>query len=233
VSIDLEAIYANRFSDADRVKKAAVWRVLCRDFFQRYVPKDAAVLDLGAGFCEFLTFIECRERIAVDMNPTLAEFAPPRTRLVHRPATDFANQVGAATVDVVFVSNFFEHLPDKFALALTLNQIARVLRPKGRLLVLQPNISAIGDAYWDFADHHIALNHRSLAEAVAAAGFRLQELIPKFLPYTTRSRWPQAPWLVRLYLSARPIWWIMGGQTWLVAEKLEGSLDSRDRQVCG
>jgi SAM-dependent methyltransferase len=120
-------------------------------------------------------------------------------------------------VDIVFVSNFFEHLPDKATLLKTIAETRRVLRPGGRLLVLQPNITAIGHAYWDFADHHIALNDRSLTEAVRMVGLRVTEVIPRFLPYTTRSRIPQHPVLVRAYLACRPLWWLMGGQTWLVA----------------
>ena len=50
-------------------------------------------------------------------------------------------------------------------------------------------------------------------------GFDLVQVWPRFLPYTTRSRIPQHPMLVRLYLSFRPAWRIMGGQTWLVARK--------------
>ena len=94
-----------------------------------------------------------------------------------------------------------------------------MLRPGGRLLVLQPNLRAVGAAYWDFVDHHIALTDRSLAEAVGLSGLRVTELVPRFLPYTTRSRTPQHPLLVRLYLLCRPLWWIMGGQAWLVATK--------------
>ena len=87
-----------------------------------------------------------------------------------------------ASVDVVFASNFFEHLPSKDAFIKTLAEIHRVLRPGGRLLVLQPNISAVGGSYWDFIDHHIALNDRSLAEAVEMTGFTVLQLWPRFLP---------------------------------------------------
>jgi hypothetical protein len=63
------------------------------------------------------------------------------------------------------------------------------------------------------------LTDRSLAEGVAAVGFDVTEVIPKFLPYTTRSRVPQSPALVALYLKVPLVWRFMGGQTWLVAVK--------------
>jgi hypothetical protein len=85
------------------------------------------------------------------------------------------------------------------------------------MMVLQPNIRFVGGAYWDFVDHHLPLTDRSLIEACESTGFRIAEVIPRFLPYTTRSAVPQAPWLVRLYLMCPPLWRLMGGQTFLVA----------------
>ena len=54
---------------------------------------------------------------------------------------------------------------------------------------------------------------------VESLGFEIVEVIPRFLPYTTRSAIPQSPWLVRLYLAVRPVWWLLGKQTFLVAKK--------------
>jgi hypothetical protein len=44
-------------------------------------------------------------------------------------------------------------------------------------------------------------------------------VIPRFLPYTTKSRLPQAPWLVSLYLRFPLVWRILGKQTLVVASK--------------
>ena len=222
----LAPLYANRFPPEDRRAKDAIWRVLCRSFFQKYVAPDAAVVDLGAGFCEFLRHTQCRERIAVDLDPGLAEFAPPGTRLIQAPAHQLGPHLADASTDVVFASNFFEHLPDKATFLATLSEVHRILKPGGQLLVLQPNIRLIGGRYWDFVDHHIPLTERSLAEAVTMTGLQVTEVVTRFLPYTTRSRVPQHPALVRLYLLARPLWYLMGGQTWLVAKK-PGAAGSR------
>jgi SAM-dependent methyltransferase len=127
--------------------------------------------------------------------------------------------VPPSSVDIVFCSNVFEHLPDKQTFLATLVEIRTVLRAGGRLLVLQPNIRLTGGAYWDFVDHHLPLTDRTLVEACESLGFEIVEVIPRFLPYTTRSRLPQAPWLVRLYLAVRPAWWLLGQQTWFVARK--------------
>ena len=43
------------------------------------------------------------------------------------------------SLDTVFTSNFFEHLPDKQCLKQTLRQAYRCLKPGGRLITMGPN----------------------------------------------------------------------------------------------
>jgi SAM-dependent methyltransferase len=217
--LSLDSLYTTRFPEADRPAKDAIWRVLCPHFFQRYVGANDVVMDVGAGFGEFLRHIRCGARIAVDIERLSGRSLPPGTREVFTPSDRLSSQVTPASVDVVFCSNFFEHLPDTATFLATLREIFAVLRPGGRLLALQPNIRYVGGAYWDFVDHHLPLTHVTLAEAAESVGFEVVEVIPRFLPYTTRSRIPQAPWLVRLYLAVPPIWRIMGQQSWFVARK--------------
>jgi SAM-dependent methyltransferase len=155
----------------------------------------------------------------VDIERLSGRTLPAGTVEVFTPSHELSKHVAPDSVDVVFCSNFFEHLPDKATFLATLKEIFTVLRPGGRLLALQPNIRYVGGAYWDFVDHHLPLTHVTLAEATESLGFEVVEVIPRFLPYTTRSAIPQSPWLVRLYLAVRPAWWIMGQQTWFVARK--------------
>jgi hypothetical protein len=54
---------------------------------------------------------------------------------------------------------------------------------------------------------------------VEMVGFKVLQVWPRFLPYTTRSKIPQHPMLVRLYLRFPPAWRVLGGQTWLVASR--------------
>jgi hypothetical protein len=92
-----------------------------------------------------------------------------------------------------------------------------MLVPRGRLILLQPNIRYAYREYWDFFDHHVALSHESLAEALGIAGFEIEVVRPRFLPYTTRSRIPQSPWILRLYLALSPLQWLFGKQMFIVA----------------
>ena len=64
--MDLNKLYAARFPEKDLEAKDAVWKVLCEDFFQRMVKESDTVLDLGAGYGEFLRHIRCASRIAGD-----------------------------------------------------------------------------------------------------------------------------------------------------------------------
>jgi hypothetical protein len=60
-----------------------------------------------------------------------------------------------------------------------------------------------------------------MAEALNLSGFEVVESRARFLPYTTKSRLPQAAWMLRLYLHLPPAQWILGKQMLLVARKVE------------
>lgn len=213
-----ELIYRHRFSPADRESRARVWEVLCRHFFQRYVQESDTVLDLACGFGEFSRFIRARRKIAVDVNGDVAALLPVDVEFHPADAAQLAF-LPSGSVDVCFTSNFFEHLPSKEALDAVLAEVHRVLRSGGRFVALQPNIKYAPGDYWDFYDHALPLSHLSCAEAFVAAGFEVTELVGRFLPFTTRSRLPRHPLLVRLYLRMRPAWWLMGRQFLIVGRK--------------
>ena len=214
--MDAPALYAHRFDAAERAAKARVWAVLCAEFFQRWVGPQATVLDLGAGYCEFINHIRCARKLAVDGNPEVATFAAADVE-ARCGRADQLEWVPDGSVDVVFASNFFEHLPDSAALLAVLAEARRALRPDGRLLILQPNIRYAYREYWDFLDHHLALSHVSMAEALALARFRVVELRPRFLPFSTKSALPSWLILVRWYLKIPLAQRLLGKQMFVVA----------------
>lgn len=216
--MDEQALYAQRFDADERAAKARLWAVLCQDFLQRYVAPQAAVLDLGAGSCEFINHIRCGAKFAVDGNPAVREYAAADVHTHCGPA----DQLGwlPRPVDVVFSSNLFEHLPSPEVLLEVLRAVHGALRPGGRLVVIQPNIRFAYREYWDFLDHRLALSDRSLSEAVGLTGFAVRELRPRFLPYSTKGIRLGAPQLLRVYLRCPPLQWLTGKQMLLVAERV-------------
>jgi SAM-dependent methyltransferase len=217
---DLERIYAARFG-ARRDDRRRLWETLVDAHFQRYIGPTDTVLDVAAGYCEFINAVEAGRKIAVDLNPTVRTVAAPDVEVVERRSTDLPASLDGA-VDVAWVSNFFEHLADSEELLETLRGLHRVLRDGGRLLVLQPNIRLTKAAYWDFIDHSLPLTERSLAEALSLTGFAVESMKVRFLPYTTESRLPISPTLIRWYLRLPPAQWLLGKQTFVVARRVAG-----------
>ena len=80
-SSELEAIYATRFGPR-RDDRAVLWETLVEHCFQRYIGPSDTVLDLAAGYCEFINNIRCGAKIAVDLNPTITTVAGPDVRVV-------------------------------------------------------------------------------------------------------------------------------------------------------
>jgi len=216
--LDLSALYADRFDEADRAYKRALWEVLCQRFFQRYVRPSDTVLDLGAGSGEFLNAIECGRKIAVDLDPNCA--AQVGDADFYRVPGNAMTPIPDGSVDVVFCSNFFEHLPDKGVLLETLRECHRVLNSNGHLLIMQPNIRYLAGRYWDYLDHHTPLTHVSMCEALSLTGFEPEDVVPRFLPYTVKDRrLPRSLWLVWLYLKLRFLWPVFGRQMFIAARR--------------
>ena len=215
--IVLKDVYDLRFDEADRAAKDAIWKELGR-FFQRYIPADARVIDIACDAGYFIRNVRAKERWASDIRD-VAALLPPDVRFVHASGLELAGAARTGYFDLAFLSNYLEHLSSNEAVLEQLRVAHSVLRPGGRILILQPNIRLVGGRYWDFIDHQTALTEKSLAEAARMAGFRTKEVITRFLPYTTKSRLPRHPLLVRAYLALPPLWWLFGRQTLYLGEK--------------
>ncbi len=216
---DLEAVYGHRFSDGDEIRKMAIWAEIVR-VLERWIAPGATVLDVACDQGYFIRNVHARERWATDIRDLSATFGAD-VRFVQANGLDIASAVPASSFDVVFMSNYLEHLPSSDAVIDQLRAAQQVLRPGGRLIVLQPNIRLVGGAYWDFIDHKVPLTERSLVEAAETAGLRIEHLVPRFLPYTTKGRMPQRPSLVRAYLRIPIAWRLLGKQTLMVARRPE------------
>jgi SAM-dependent methyltransferase len=226
-AVQLQQIYQTRFQKT-RAYRDDVWRILIADFFGKFIRPTDAVLDLGCGFGEFINNVTCREKFAMDLNPDSGAALAPGVKFLQQNCSDVW-QLPDASLDVVFTSNFFEHLPNKNALSLTLEQAWRCLTPCGRLIAMGPNIRRLHGAYWDFWDHHIALSHLSLQEALRLHKFDVEKAWESFMPYTLVDS-PRYPlFLLRLYLRLPIAWRFLGRQFLMLARKPElGSVCSAE-----
>ena len=212
-----EDVYQRRFPAAEARAKDALWHEIGR-WLQRFVPGDARVLDVACDRGYFIRNVAARERWATDLRDMSADLGAG-IRFLRSDGLRLLDTLERGTFDVVFTSNYLEHLPTSDAVVEQLRVFRELLTPRGRAIVLQPNISLVGGAYWDFIDHKVALNDRSLVEAADLAGLRTERLIRRFLPYTTKSRLPTRPALVRAYLGFPPVWLLLGKQTLYVGTR--------------
>ena len=215
---DLAKIYAARFGETGLAKRRRVWHVLCRNFFDALVGPDQVVLDLACGYGEFINEIRAAKKLAVDLNPDAPRFLGPDVAFHRSPATDLG-AIPPGSVDVVFTSNFLEHLKDKAECDKVFGQVLKVLKPGGRFIVLGPNIRYAYKVYWDYYDHYLPLSHLSLAEGLRQAGFEVTRVVPRFLPYTMNSRIRTGDFLIKAYLALPLAWRMLGKQFLVVAAK--------------
>jgi SAM-dependent methyltransferase len=192
--------------------------VLTARFFSRWIPSNSTVLDLGCGYGEFINNIAAATKYGLDLNPQAARHVQPNVQLLQQdcccpwPLPD-------ACLDVVFTSNFFEHLSTKTALEETIRQAARCIKPGGLLIALGPNIKYVPGQYWDFYDHYLPLTELSLAEVLRKCGFSIRFSAARFLPYTMSNGRRYPLWTLRAYLACPFAWRFFGKQFLIVAEK--------------
>ena len=194
--------------------RSGVWREICR-YLRPYLPERPTVLDLGAGYGDFLKYIVADKKYALDINPALASYWPDTVQpLVQSALEPFPLEEGS--INVVLASNFFEHfwIPE---CRMILERVHRVVVQGGILIVVQPNIRLEPGRYYDDYTHKSAFSEISFCDFLESLGWTIISCEGRFLPLTMKSRVPKLGWLVRLYLSLpfRP--W--AGQFLLIAQK--------------
>ena len=201
--VDYARLYAYRFHDVGSRSASAVWSQIA-PFVWRKMGSPEIVLDPAAGRGEFIGAVGARERWLVD-----AVDYPERAVDVgveKRIGDIFEVELPDAHFEGIFVSNLLEHFADPGTVARFLAKMREKLAPGGVIAVMGPNFKYCAREYFDCADHTLALTHVSVAEHLAAAGFDVEEVIPRFLPFSFRSRLPASVALTRVYLRVPLLW---------------------------
>lgn len=213
----LQDEYRMRFSKIEQYRNA-VWKILCEEYFSIFISSEAHVLDLGSGWGEFINNVKAAKRYAMDLNPDAGRRLDGETRFLHQDCSK-EWQIQSESLDVVFTSNFLEHLPDKAHVEYAISEAYRCLKYDGLIICLGPNIKYVPGAYWDFWDHFIPVTELSLSELLKLKGFSIQLSIPRFLPYSMSTGRTPPLFFVKLYLRLSILWPVFGKQFLVVGRK--------------
>lgn len=212
----LQHEYKERF-ESNAAYRDSVWKVLCA-YFSRYIKPSDEILDLGAGWGEFSRNINAKKKYSMDLNPDCGALVNGFSEFLFQDCSKqwpLENQ----SLDVVFTSNFLEHLPNKSAIEATLKEACRCLRTNGTIICLGPNIRYLPGLYWDYWDHHVAITDSSMVEVLKLSGFEIVQIVPRFLPYTMSNGKNPPLFAVKTYLKLSFLWPLLGKQFLIIAKK--------------
>ena len=212
-------MYKHIFPDEELAAKESLWKILIDEVLQKYIKDNDTVLDIGGGQCLFINNIKCRKKFANDLNPDIKKYADEDVVTIQERA-DNLSTIPDESIDVVFASNFFEHMKDKDELERVIEEIRRVLTLNGVLLVIQPNIRYAYKEYWDVIDHYIPISDSSLSDLLIINNFNIIKCHPRFMPWSPKHQLSRFTFLLKIYLRVPLLWKIFGKQLFLAAQKL-------------
>lgn len=214
--IDYQRLYEYRFRNVDQGRRERVWQTIAPAIWER-LGRPGRLLDPAAGRCEFINAAPAAERWGVDAVKYEEAELREGTRLI--VSNIMQAELPAAYFDGIFVSNFLEHLSSPDEIAVFLAKMRDCAKPGGRIAVMGPNFRCCTREYFDYADHIVILTEQSAAEHLYAAGFNVDQVHPRFLPYSFAGRVPTHPALVRAYLRMPPAWRLLGKQFLVIATR--------------
>jgi SAM-dependent methyltransferase len=214
---NLTQIYEKRFSGHE-IYRNRVWKILINKFFSKWIKNTDHILDLGCGYGEFINHANCEVRHAMDLNPKTKSLLDKEIIFHHQDCSKPWG-IDPNSLNLVFTSNFFEHLPNKESLDRTISEIKKTLKPGGRLIAMGPNISVLKGKYWDFWDHHVALSDQSMIELLQVHDFNIEQSESKFLPYNMVRVKERPLFLISLYLRFPFFWKLLGKQFLIIAQR--------------
>lgn len=179
-------------------RRKVLWSVLVEDYFSKFISTNSTVLELGAGYCDFINEVKAEKKIAIDQWSEMIKYADESVECIVGDITDLSG-ISNGSLDFVFASNIFEHISQD-ELSLCLSQLKHKMSPDGLLVILQPNFKRCYKDYFDDYTHVSIWTDVGLADFLIANGFSIDRCYPGFLPLSLKSRFPVHPLLIRAYL---------------------------------
>jgi SAM-dependent methyltransferase len=181
--------------------RRGVWAAIAAHL-RSWIPADAHVLEIGAGYCDWINAVDAGRRVAIDLWEDLPRHAAPGVDARQMDAAHARQAFGDGAFDVVLASNVLEHFEPDEAAALAAD-VRALLRPGGRFVVIQPNFRYCSRSYFDDFTHRAVFTDVSLPNMLRSRGFAIDQVRPKFLPYSMRTVRVAVPrWLVGAYLRS-------------------------------
>lgn len=174
-----------------------VWRAIT-ERLQRYIPKESSVLELGAGYCDFINQIIANKKTALDFDESSEQYKGTNVRFVKGSVLNF---VPTEKYDVVFASNFLEHFTvteNEFIM----KTVYQALAENGKLILIQPNYYYCYRNYFDDYTHKMVFSHNNIIDFLRANKFRVCFVKRRFLPFSFKSHLPASYVLTKLYLMS-------------------------------
>ncbi len=208
--------FGTRFTRNEQ--RGLVWHHICA-YLRTWIPADADVLELGAGWCDFSDAVTARSVTAVDVDEVVIRAAKSGVTAVVGDCTDLS-RFADGSFDRVVASNLLEHLERPMAGKL-LAEAMRVLRPGGCLVLIQPNFRLNRTNTSTTTRTHVAVyTDRSLRDFLSAAGWNLQHVAARFLPLSMKFQGSGLTFLVPWYLRSAVK--LFAGQMLVVAGRPAG-----------
>ena len=182
-------------------RRFVTWEALCKYFFQKHISEESTILELGAGYCDFINNIQAKKKFAIDIWHEFPKYANVGIE-THVGDVAHCSKFVTSKVDLVFASNLFEHM-GKNKVKEVLADLKTIMIPsKSRLILLQPNFRLNPGRYFDDYTHESIWTDISLSEFLASNGFEVESSFPKFLPLTVKSKLPVSKILIWIYLKS-------------------------------
>ena len=176
---DLEITYRQRFSEHDVVAKDSVWKEIAT-YLQRYLAKDGPVLDVACDHGAFIRHIKACERWATDLRD-VSGCMTSDIKFVQADGCQMADSLPHNHFEMVFMSNYLEHLPSAEAVVQQIRQTAPGSQTRRDALDTAAEHSFDGGAVLGTfltTKHHSP--KRALRKPPLSSGSKLNVLSPDF-----------------------------------------------------